>query len=150
MQSFKDFLNEEEINYIVIDIPQEFVDDLLLLHEGKWIDSGKNGYLMRIDKPTDHTQNLHVHIAKKNHINAKTKQVAWNDDGTRHDKKSFNQKLGGSSTVQNIARKALNLDDKFILETYVPTKLGLILEGIGLKEQLNREPDCRLTVTLSN
>jgi len=148
MQSFKDFLEEEDINYLIVDIPENLLDDSLLLLEGRWIDSGKKGYKMRIDKPTDHTQKLHVHIAKDKHINIKTQQVAWNDDGTRHDKKTFNTKLGSSPKVQQIAKQALNLDDNIILETYIPTKLGLILENIGINQQLGREPDCRLVVKL--
>ncbi len=103
---------------------------------------------MRIDKPTDHTQKLHIHIAKDKHINTKTQQVAWNDDGTRHDKKTFNTNLGSSSKVQQIAKQALNLDGNIILEMYTPTKLGLILESIENNQQIGREPDCRFVVRL--
>ncbi len=148
MGRFKEFLIEEKINYLLIDIPIESIKKSFLLNEGRWVDSNKKGYKIRIDKPTNHTQKLHVHIAKDKHINAKTKQVSWNDDGTRHDKKSFNQKLGNSPTVQNIAKQALDLDDSIILEDYVPTKLGLILENIDLKHQLGREPDYRLIMKI--
>jgi hypothetical protein len=150
MQSFKEYLKEEEenIDYLIIDIPEDLLDDSLLLLEGQWINSGTKGYQMRIDKPTDHTQKLHVHIAKDKHINTKTKQVAWNDNGTRHDKKTFDKKLGSSNKVQQIARQALNLDDNIILEMYMPTKLGLILESIEENQQLGREPDCRFIVKL--
>jgi len=148
MQSFKDFLKEIDVDYLIVDIPESLLDNSLLLLEGQWINSGKKGYQMRIDKPTDYTQKLHVHIAKDKHINVKTQQVAWNDDGTRHDKKTFSTKLGSSPKVQQIAKKALNLDDNIILEMYTPTKLGLILESIETNQQIGREPDCRFVVKL--
>jgi hypothetical protein len=148
MQGFKDFLEETDVDYLIVDIPESLLNDSLLLLEGRWIDSGKKGYQMRIDKPTDHTQKLHVHIAKDKHINTKTQQVAWNDDGTRHDKKTFNTNLGSSSKVQQIAKQALNLDDNIILEMYTPTKLGLILESIENNQQIGREPDYRFVVRL--
>ena len=146
MQSFKDFIEEVDIDYLIIDVPNNLINDSLLLLEGQWQDSGKKGYKMRIDKPTDHTQKLHVHIAKGKHINTKTKQVAWNDTGTRHDKKTFDKKLGSSTKVQQIARQALNLDNNVILEMYIPTKLGLILEHVEENQQLGREPDYRFVV----
>lgn len=148
MQSFKDFLEETDVDYLIVDIQESLLNDSVLLLEGQWINSGKKGYQMRIDKPTDHTQKLHVHIAKDKHINTKTQQVAWNNDGTRHDKKTFNTNLGSSSKVQQIARQALNLDDNIILEMYTPTKLGLILESIENNQQIGREPDCRFVVKL--
>lgn len=146
MQSFKDYLKETDVNYLLVDIPKNLLDNSLLVFEGQWINSNKKGDQIRIDKPTDHTQKLHVHIAKNKHINAKTQQVAWNDDGTRHDKKTFNTKLGSSPKVQQIAKQALNLDDDIILEMYTPTKLGLILEDIKTNQQIGRDPDCRFVV----
>jgi hypothetical protein len=43
-------------------------------------------------------------------------QASWNDDGTKHDKKTFNSKIGSISTVQDIARQALGLKNDFKLE----------------------------------
>lgn len=148
MQTFKEFREEDEIEYLIVDIPEELIDNSLLLLEGQWIDSSKKGYKMRIDKPTDHTQKLHVHIAKDKHTKSKNYQASWNQDGSRHDKKTFNTNLGSSSAIQNVARQALNISDNIILEEYVPTKLGLILENIELTQQLEIKPNCRLIVKL--
>lgn len=39
--SFKEFLAENGIDYFVIEVPEEFVPEIALLNEGKWVDSGK-------------------------------------------------------------------------------------------------------------
>ncbi len=133
MKSFKEILEKNNgIDYILIEISENLIDANFLLIESQWQNSGIKNYMLRIDSPTNHTQQRHVHIAKKKHINAKTQQVAWNQDTTRHDRKSFNSKLGSNKTVQNIAKNALNLSDDIILESLDETKLGLILENIQI------------------
>ncbi|WP_148217437.1 DUF6367 family protein [Allochromatium vinosum] len=115
--SFKEFLAENGIDYFVIEVPEEFVPEIALLNEGKWVDSGKKDYMQRVDAENPSIkQRRHVHIAKSKHINNKNMQASWNDDGTKHDKKTFNSKIGSISTVQDIARQALGLKNDFKLE----------------------------------
>jgi Family of unknown function (DUF6367) len=105
---------------------------LLLLTEGRWEDSDVGGYKVRVDKPKFDFGKLHAHIAKEKHINTKAKQVSWNNDGTRHDKKTFNNNFNGMETAKGIARKALGLSDDFQLECISDQNKGsLMLESIG-------------------
>lgn len=101
------------------------------LTEGKWIPTDEKDYWIRLDKPKNNIEQLHAHIAHKKHINTKNKQVAWNEDGTRHDKKSFNNKFNGLETAKKIAAKALDLPPNTLLENLNNKKTGaLLLESI--------------------
>ncbi len=42
MQGFTDFLEETDVDYLIVDIPESLLNDSLL--EGRWINSGKKGY----------------------------------------------------------------------------------------------------------
>lgn len=89
------------------------------------------GYALRLDKPKFDFEKLHVHIAKNKHVNTKTKQVAWNNDGTRHDKKAFNNNFTGLEKAKQIARKSLNLSADIVLEKISNVNTGqLLLEGV--------------------
>jgi hypothetical protein len=61
-------------------------------------------------------QRRHVHIAKSKHMSSKNKQASWNDDGSKHDKKSFNSNVASLNIVQSIARDVLNLPSSIKLE----------------------------------
>ena len=90
MKSFKEFIKENGIDYFIVKVPQEWVSQEVLINEGKWVDSGKKGYVQRVDaSDPSRNQKRHVHIAKKKHISNKNMQASWNDDGSKHDKKSF-------------------------------------------------------------
>ena len=117
MESFKEIFAENKISYIIVQLPLELIDEQVILNEGQWVRSSKNGWSLRVcsEKPTSKEQR-HVHIAKTKHINAKDKQASWNKDGTRHDKKSFNTDIGSNKIARQIARDALNLDTNVILE----------------------------------
>jgi hypothetical protein len=114
LKTFKEFLNEDGIDYFIIEIPEAFVPNIALLNEGRWVKSGTKDYMQRVERSIN--QNRHVHIAKAKHISNKNMQVSWKDDGTKHDKKTFNSKIGSISAVQNIARQALGLPSNFKLE----------------------------------
>jgi len=58
--------------------------------------------------------------------------VSWNQDLTRHDKKTFNVNLSGMETAKQIARRALNLQPDDILEGIEPAgQLLYLIESIG-------------------
>jgi hypothetical protein len=65
-------------------------------------------------------QKRHVHVAATKHIRTADKQAAWNDDGSRHDRKRFNAKLGSQASYRNLAKATLGLGDDVILEEFTP------------------------------
>lgn len=105
-----------------LDIPEELLGSevLTILHEGNWKESPFNNQLMfRLDPENTGTRTMrHVHVADRRNTANKTQQASWNTDRTRHDKKSFNSRVGGLSDVQNTARAALGLSDDVILEHF--------------------------------
>lgn len=106
------------------------------ISEGRWEPSGEKGYMLRVDQPVFDWQLLHAHIARNKHVNTKKMQVAWNNDGTRHDKKSFNDNFDGMEKAKRIARNALCLPDNIKLECITMSdKTKLILESIGIPEK---------------
>lgn len=125
----------EEIEKILSESPDYIIVQLydlnLLNHltEGQWRPSGIKDYWVR--KDTKHTPEgqLHAHIAHQKHIKAKTEQVTWNADGTKHDKKTFNNNFNGITTAKDIARKALNLPADFQLENINYSKGQLLIES---------------------
>ncbi len=106
-------------------------DKVALITEGDWRPSSEKGYWQRLDTPNFNFEKIHIHIAKQKHIKAKSKQVSWNNDGTRHDKKSFNNNFKGMETAKRIARNVLGLSSDFHLENIQEPKQGaLLLESI--------------------
>ncbi len=135
MKSFNEFLAEDGIDYFIIELPEKYVPEVAVINEGRWVASKKKGYMQRVDaKNPSINQRRHVHIAKTEHITNKKMQVSWNDNGTKHDKKNFNSKIGSISTVQNIARQALDLPSDFKLEeaAKAPNLLAQLNESIDI------------------
>jgi hypothetical protein len=96
---------------------------LNLVQESFWIDSGYKDWKYRVD-PEDPklTQQRHIHIAKNKHTSSKNMQASWNSDGTRHDRKSFNPKVGNVDRVREIARSVLKIGPEITLESYDKSK----------------------------
>jgi hypothetical protein len=140
MISFKEFLSnnyEDGVDYFVIEMLIEETTELIDLNESQWKDSGKKGYMLRVDPENPAMkQKRHVHIAKSKHRNSKDMQASWNSDKTRHDKKSFNSNIGSINVVQSIAREALGLPSDAILESLEKNKS---LKLIDLCESLNEK-----------
>ncbi|MCO5251075.1 MAG: DUF6367 family protein [Candidatus Kapabacteria bacterium] len=132
MKTFKEFIKQDNIynlDYIIIEINKSEKP----LIEGYWEQSAENGYFVRLDNPHSDSGKLHVHIAKKKHINTKTRQVSWNDDGTRHDKKSFNNSFVGLEKAKKIARNVLGLCDDVLLEVLSIHEGCMILENSNIE-----------------
>jgi hypothetical protein len=128
LESFEEFTHPF---HIIVLFDKSDKDKLGLISEGDWKPSSQKGYWQRLDTPKFDFEKLHVHIAKQKHINAKNKQVAWNNDGTRHDKKSFNQNFNGMEKAKEIARKALGLPSDTLLENVNNKSNGeLLLESV--------------------
>jgi hypothetical protein len=135
VQSFREFSHENGIDYFVIELTQELVPQAALINEGQWVPSGKSDWMQRVDAENPAIkQQRHVHVARAKHVSAKNMQVSWNVDGTKHDKKSFNSKIGSIDLVQSIARQTLGLSSEFKLEeaAKAPNLLVQINESMGL------------------
>jgi hypothetical protein len=127
--SFKEFLYLYRIDQIVVRAPSSVIPKAAILNEGKWTESGRKDWMVRVDAANPAIPALrHVHIARKKHISAKNQQASWNDDKTRHDKGSFNTSVGSLRVVQDLARTALGLDPSSILEHVVPSE-NVLLES---------------------
>jgi hypothetical protein len=133
MLGFKQFLASQETQdvYIIIELPADSpaLANLNLLGESQWREAPGSNLFYRVDPPNPAINLLrHVHLAGKKHVNSKNKQVSWNDNGTRHDKKTFNTNFTGLEQAKAVARTALGLPADFHLEQFVPDAV-LLLEG---------------------
>lgn len=127
METFDEYTNPY---HIIVLINENDLTDSGQINEGRWEPSGEKGYMQRVERHFD-WQLLHAHIARDKHVNTKDMQVSWNSDGTRHDKKSFNDNFVGMETAKRIARNALDLPNNFQLECIdIPDKAELILESV--------------------
>lgn len=101
---------------------------LEFVEESIWIDSGYKDWKYRVD-PEDPSIPLqrHIHIAKGKHASAKNMQASWNSDGTRHDRKSFNTKVGNVDKVREIARSVLKIAPEIVLESDGASKVKQVL-----------------------
>lgn len=140
IKSLKQFIKErlkeklkeyENPIYIIVEIDKDEFDALNILYEGNWTPSNVKDIWQRVDTPKFDHEKRHIHLAHKKHINTKSKQVAWNDDGKRHDKKTFDVNFKGMETAKKITRDVLKIPDDKILELYtVNDKMNLIVESI--------------------
>ena len=118
--------------YVIVEIPEKDLDPALIINEGRWVASKKSGWSQRVDAANpDFPSFRHVHVAKTKHTGNKNHQASWNSDGTRHDKKTFNNKVGASRTARAIAKDALGLDDGIILE-FVTPEAQKLFEAVDL------------------
>lgn len=141
----------DDIVHLIVEISARRFRSLGLqrLDESRWVPSEHRGYCLRVDpaRPEMH-QRRHVHIARDKHTAAKHKQVAWNDDGTRHDQKSFNTAFQSMATAKDIARKALRTGDDVIFESVSPADHILLVTESVLNESLDSDADLTKTVCL--
>jgi hypothetical protein len=137
MLSFKEFL----VEYVIVQTPVNLIPREGLINEGRWVPSGHKDYMMRVDaeNPAIPLQR-HVHIAQAKHVSAKTQQVAWNTDGSIHDRKSFNHQIATNAAVQDIARSALKMTPETKLEETKNSHGKLLIESINESNGLPFEP----------
>lgn len=122
--------NIEQIHITVLISDIEFKKSRFnLLNEGIWKDAHIKGYRVRVDAPHTRDEKRHVHISHPKNTTNKNKQVSWNDNKTRHDKKSFDQNFIGIEKAKLIAKRELNLDDDIILEN-LDENNKILLENI--------------------
>lgn len=103
--------------YVIVGLPEAFIQKLPNLEESKWHSKGTLRY--RIDPPNPSLQiQRHIHITNKKHVASKSKQVAWNQDGSRRDKSSFNTSMKGMEKAKRLTRDILGLSQDIVLESY--------------------------------
>jgi len=94
-----------------------------------WVHSGQGDWYYRKEiHGTDDGKQIHVHVARKKHLKSKNKQVSWNIDGTRHDKKSFDENIDGMNTAKKVASDALGISKdllQFITDIKVPLMIPI-------------------------
>ena len=115
-----------DLPWLVIEIPAvELCRARLLLYEGQWRPSEISGIWYRVDPARpEMKQQRHVHVASQKHIKAPTKQASWNTDTTKHDRSTFNDKLGNQGSYQAVAKSALGLSSDTILEHLTNASFG--------------------------
>jgi hypothetical protein len=102
--------------YVIVGLPEAFIQHLPNLEESKWHSKGTLRY--RIDPPNPSLQmQRHIHITNKKHVASKSNQVAWNQDGSRRDKSSFNTSMKGMEKAKRLARDVLGLSQDIVLES---------------------------------
>lgn len=120
-------IEEEGIDYFLVEIDENLNKSLFLI-ESIWKNSGKKNWMYRVDPKNDLIKlKRHICISKEKYINTKTQQASWNDDGTRHDKMTFNTEIGNIKLVKQIAREVLNLPNDVVLEEVVKSENDLKL-----------------------
>lgn len=128
------FFDTREVNsYIILEISsKKFIEyGFHLILEGDWRPSGLSDWYQRVDNANPQMNiQRHIHLAHKKHIKVKDRQVSWNDNGTRHDKKSFDVNISGLNNAKQIARKALKLSSDIVLEDISKNEnLDIIMES---------------------
>ena len=129
--------NLRGLDQVVLLVPARQVPQAALLAEGRWVLSGKQDWMVRVDPadPATPTQR-HVHIARAKHTTAKNQQASWNEDRTRHDRISFNVSVGALSVVQNLAKAALGLPSEVVLEHVSLARQGLAESTVAEQAEL--------------
>lgn len=111
-------VEEEKIHLIEVSLPADMLKGMSISLESQWRESGYKDWMFRVD-PEDPRIPLkrHVHISREKHTSSKDQQASWNEDGTRHDKSSFNEKVGNKKVVRDVAAKALGIPSTLTLES---------------------------------
>lgn len=126
----------EAANYIFIEIDERMLKahcPEVLLAESMWKDAPIKGYSYRLDPANPNIPvRRHVTIAHSQQTSAKNKQVSWNDDGSRHDRGTFDTNFHGINKAKEIARQVLRLPRDVKLEhLHSPADAILLLEGVN-------------------
>ncbi len=117
--------------HIIVVFHKKDHERLKNLLEDQWVPSSINDYLQRLESPQYGFDKARVHLARKRHVNLNSKHVAWNEDGVRHSRKTYNTRLNYLESVKRIATKALKLPKLFSLEPYTKqVSSRLMLETI--------------------
>jgi len=132
MKTFKSYLNaslaEDKNQFHIIVIGD--ATELTGVEEEKWLHSGVKDYWQRAERPAYNEEKLHIHIARKKHVNTVLRKISWHVNGFKHDKAAFNHNLNGVETARNIAKTILKLPADTVLETLPNENAATLLAGV--------------------
>lgn len=126
-------VNEDGHLVITIVMPAWFPP---VLHAITKYDS-KTGFCYRIDPQNDGASTKrHIHIWKKNKPH---KEVSWNIDGSRHDKRKFDENIEGFRHAKELANRMLepasgvkfNLQQKNVIDEIYNNLIVLLAYAIA-------------------
>jgi len=133
MKTFKSLLNESrsedrnQFHIIVIGNESEIENPE---EEGKWQNSKILDYWKRVEKTSNDSSELQVHIGRQKHVNTKSARITWHVNGVKHDKIAFNDNKNGITTAANIAKAILKLPADKVLEPQPNENADRVLAGI--------------------
>ncbi|MDR3416894.1 MAG: DUF6367 family protein [Nevskia sp.] len=117
-RELEDLPDELEISILIDTEVFERLGLDIALEGGEWRPSKYKTLWYRVDGADPRYNGLrHVAVAKSEHRRAKNQQASWTTKGSRHDRKTFNEKFGSQAKVREVARKALGLAPDFALES---------------------------------
>ncbi|TRW26383.1 hypothetical protein FMM05_03105 [Flavobacterium zepuense] len=132
MKTFKSYLNatlaedKNPFHIIVVGSPTEIEN----IEEDKWLSSGVIDYWQRVEAPAYDAEKLHMHIARKKHVNTILRKISWHVNGFKHDKLAFNNNLNGVESARNIAKAVLKLPADKVLQTAPNENAAILLAGV--------------------
>lgn len=140
---------ETDLDEMEFDIAEHDFNQLgfAKIRTGQWVEADLPGYMVRVDNPHVEGMKRHIHIARKKHTSAKGEQVSWNEDGTRHDKQSFNENFSGMVQAKEIARMVLGIPSEtplqFILfkEEKVPKEIPITINELFFIQRDEDQPE---------
>lgn len=107
---------DDTLQEIDVFLPAAMLAERVLAMEGRWEPSGYKDWMIRIDRDVNDPERRHAHLARKKHLNTNTRQVAWNQDGSRHDAKRFHEPFGKIKGVREVVKQALEIASKIDLQ----------------------------------
>jgi Family of unknown function (DUF6367) len=132
MKTFKSYLNAslaEDRNQFHIIIVGD-ANQIKTIEEDKWLESGIMDYWQRTEKPAYDSSKLHLHIARKKHVNTILRKISWHVNGFKNDKLAFNNNLNGVESAKNTAKAVLKLPASAVLNVLPNENAATILEGV--------------------
>lgn len=132
MKTFKSYLNatlaedKNPFHIIVVGSPAEIEN----IEEDKWLSSGVIDYWQRVETPAYDTEKLHMHIARKKHVNTILRKISWHVNGFKHEKLAFNNNLNGVESARNIAKAVVKLPVDKVLKTVPNENASTLLAGV--------------------
>lgn len=117
MNSIEDIDFEETVTDISVLVSESLIPQTFFALESQWQHAGHKNWVYRLDPPNPKIPLMrHLHITKVKHQAAKNMQASWNENGTRHDRQTFNSKVGDQKFVRELAKKILKLSPDISLE----------------------------------
>ena len=134
MNSIEDMDFEETVTDISVLVSETLIPQTFFALESQWQHAGYKDWRYRLDPPNPEIPSMrHLHIAKVKHQTAKNMQASWNENGTRHDKQTFNSKVGDQKFVRELAKKILKLGPDIGLEDH-STSNNIVIEAVAFSK----------------